>query len=146
MVGLAKILYINKGPVSHKINTERVESSLGGQYICDLSILDSHGMWTYHPVSVFWQPNPKPTHTHYFGIFIDDAGRPVICNALSAAEITWPGMVSDEGEIIFSRFRRDYRVSRDKSVSVDGGQDLFRARGKRFVKLRIDGPDFVYEE
>ena len=50
----------------------------------------------------------------------------MICNAISAVEHPIWGVVAENGDVIYSRFRHDYRWSPDKSVMIDGGRDYTR--------------------
>jgi len=131
-------VWINRGKPYWSINIELAEKKYNATYIGDFCLDVNHNSdkpknWTEQPFAVFWQENPQPGHNHYFGLYIRD-GFVYITNATSAAEGHWDGMVADDGEIIYSRFRHDFRESTDHSVIVDGGRDYFKHMGK------IDNP------
>jgi hypothetical protein len=47
----------------------------------------------------------------------------MITNAMSAFEHPILGAVADDGEIVVSGYRHDYRRSKDGTVFIDGGRD-----------------------
>jgi hypothetical protein len=59
---------------------------------------------------------------------------------LSATEKTITGVKADNGDVIYSRYRHDYRTSQDESVFIDGGRDYLKTglyEDDRFVKLNV---------
>jgi hypothetical protein len=100
--------------------------------------------WSEQPMAVFWQEKLlRPDHSHYFAIFRGSFGA-MITSGLSVAEGTWDGIMHPgTGEVVFSRFRHDFRGTKDDTIVVDGGRDYFkvaRNKGGIFVKLAvIDG-------
>ena len=121
--------WINKGPRYWTFPTTPVELRYDACYVADLCILDRRGNWSDRPVAVFWRPYPEKGHSPYFGIYIK-AGKEMISSAASAAEGVWHGVRAANGEIIFSRWRRDFRSSEDGTAIVDGGRDYFRGSGE----------------
>ncbi|PPD55289.1 MAG: hypothetical protein CTY12_01400 [Methylotenera sp.] len=121
------------------INLPRIEDHYGGKFIGDFCTKHSRGGWNETPVAVFYHPNPDTSqgHTHYFGIFVQD-GHLYITNAISVTEEPITGIVADNGEVIFSRYRHDYVTSYDDSVFIDGGRDYVRCNNPdRLVQLQI---------
>ena len=46
--------------------------------------------------------------------------------------------VAADGEIIYSRCRHDYNVSKDRSAWIDGGRDYTRSSsGNHFITLKV---------
>jgi hypothetical protein len=145
------IPWINMGPPPTDIDVGKAEALYaersGGavRFIGSLTVPARNGVWTERPAHVFWQEKPeKPEYSHYFGLFSGvrhgsdgDSVTVYICDGRSVAEGDWDGMMADDGEIIFSRYRHDYRTSRDGSAMVDGGRDYFKCRGAAPVKLRV---------
>ncbi len=105
-------------------------------YVCETCIAPS-GNWLNYPVAVFYQPDVSLVPeggSQYFGMYfkaLDLALPPIgyICNAISATKKPIVGVVADNGEIIYSRYRHDMRFSSDKSVWIDGGRDYTRYNG-----------------
>ena len=54
------------------------------------------------------------------------------------------GIVADNGEVIFSRYRWDYRASEDKSVFIDGGRDYTKCSNpSRLVEIKIEDGEMI---
>lgn len=147
MENLAKHPWINKGDQDSGVDIPRAEKHFGAVYIADLCIRSGASTedWTDYPVAVFWQEKPKQkTHKHYFGLFIN-GGNLSICDATCVSETEWSAVQAKDGEIIFSRFRHDYRVSRDQSAMIDGGKSGYVRYSGQPLILKIIGPDFVID-
>lgn len=122
------------------LKTEIVEKMRNAKYLGAWSIKTKDGAWSLHPVEVFYQPVLKdPSHSHYFGIYLDSEGRPWICNAESAFAEPIYGVVADDGEIVVSGYRHDYRQSQDGSAFIDGGRDYTRTNRPAIELTMVDG-------
>jgi hypothetical protein len=125
------IPWINMGEQAPNIAVRKVEKrwadKTGGavRYIGGLCLKEDSG-WSNLPVDVFWQERvTDPAHSNYFGLFFRQDSL-VICDARSVAEGVWGGLCNrDTGEVLFSRFRHDFR-SDSTGAYVDGGRDYFR--------------------
>jgi hypothetical protein len=127
------------------IDVANVEKIYGGTYIGDFCLYTTNNGWSESPAAIFYHPNPDRElgHTNYFGIFVryvniwSDEGELYITNGESAFKDDIAGMIADDGEIIYSRYRHDLCTSTDKSVSIDGGRDYIRFVGNpdRVCKL-----------
>jgi len=139
---LAKVQWINKGSQIVPVNILNVERDFEAEYIADLCIREVlTNNWSEEPYAVFWTPIiRKPEHSCYFGIR-PDYSETCVVNAISVTEGVWVASESNDGEIIFSRFRHDNRISKDRSAMVDGGREYLRYRGK-IRELKIVGSDF----
>ena len=89
-------------------------------------------------MAVFWNRDPANIPeggSAYFGMFHRyeppdfKKGTLMITNAISAAETEITGIVAQNGDVIYSRYRHDYRGSPDGSVWIDGGRDYVRHGG-----------------
>ena len=121
-------------------------------YVCETCIgapANKPGMWNWlnWPCAIFYQSDEALVPeggSQYFGVYhrtMDLALPPTayICNAISVTKENIVGIVADNGEIIYSRYRHDYRVSSDKSVWIDGGRDYTRYSGKgNLIDLHIE--------
>jgi len=122
------------------LKTEIIEEKRNAKYIGAWSIKTKDGNWSLHPVEVFYQSELKnPSHSHYFGIYLDSEGRPWICNAASAFANPIYGVVADDGEVVVSGYRHDYRQSKDGSAFIDGGRDYTRTNRKPIELTMVDG-------
>ena len=103
-----------------------IEDHYGGKFVGSFCIKRTDGSWNDTPVDVFYQPYPDVTkgYTHYFGMYRHPLTKHVmITNAMSAFEHPILGAVADDGEIVVSGYRHDYRRSKDGTVFIDGGRD-----------------------
>lgn len=103
------------------------------------------GGWNERPVDVFYVANPDTSrgHTNYFGIFHQE-DKVFICDAASAfSEPIW-GMLGNQGHVLVSKYRHDYRE--DGEIMVDGGRDYFKRSGAgKSVRVTVDGSEFKFE-
>ena len=52
--------------------------------------------------------------------------------------------MSKEHEVIYSRFRHDYRLTEDGTCMIDGGRDYLKSNGAgRLVKMKIVEDELV---
>lgn len=113
-------------------------------YVADLCLKDRDGNWANEPAAIFYQENPPHGYSNYFAIIV--RGRQtLITSGASAVEQPITGILADDGEVIFSRYRHDYRTSKDGSVFIDGGRDYTKCnRPDRLVEINIvDGEILV---
>lgn len=99
--------------------------------------------WNDTPVDVFYQPNPdiEKGHSHYFGLFVQN-GSLYINDASSAFSEPIAGIVTDDSEVIVSRYRHDY-IEKGKYM-IDGGRDYTRSSLHPIVTITVDGPNFIF--
>ncbi len=125
-----------------------IEETHNARFIGDFCIKTNNGDWSYSPAAIFYQPNPDTSkgHTHYFGIFVENS-KIYITDGSSAFDEPIVGIVADNGEVIFSRYRHDYVASQDKSVWIDGGRDYYRCNNpKRLVHITIDQDKLIVND
>lgn len=143
---------INTGPCETGIDIKKAEAHYGGKYIGDFCLKSTENTWVNEPVSIFYQPNPNITlgHSHYFGLFIRNGIRYITKgdNAFSEPIV---GIVGKDGEVVYSRYRWDFRALSDKSGCIDGGRDYLKIIGgegcfPERVHIVIDGPNLVVKE
>lgn len=136
---------INYGDTELPIDIKAVEKHYGVKYIGDFCLQHSEGWWYNWPIAIFYQADPKTElgHTHYLGVYVDK-GRVMLTKGDSAFNEPIIGVVADNGEVVYSRYRHDYRQSSDRSVWIDGGRDYLRTGvGVKTVKLIIDKDQLI---
>ena len=129
---------------------EKIEAHYEAKFVCESCIKNRDGGWVNRSVSIFYQPDPSKVPeggSQWFGLFFRPIGtlalaepdyQLCIVNAISATEHDIAGIVADNGDVIYSRYRHDYRWSPDKSVMIDGGRDYTRHNvGGKLVTMRI---------
>ena len=123
-----------------------IENHYGAKYLGYWAVKWSESLgWSSFPVDVFYQPNPDVSkgHTHYFGMHISERGDLMISNAESAFSEPITGVLTEDGEVIVSRYRHDY-VVKDGQM-IDGGRDYVRSSGGKFVSITMSNGEFVLE-
>ncbi|NCQ51866.1 hypothetical protein GW796_08230 [archaeon] len=120
------------------------EEKYNAKYIADLCLKTVDGGWVNEPAAIFYQETPpQPEYSNYFAVFVRN-GKTYITSGKSTVEGTIAGIESDDGEVIFSRYRHDYRQSKDGSVFIDGGRDYVKSNNpSRLVEIKIDGDEMV---
>jgi hypothetical protein len=119
----------------------KIEENYGAKFMGYWAIKTQNG-WSETPVDVFYQPNPDTSkgHTHYFGMYEKD-GVAWICDASSAFAEPIIGIMAEDGEVLVSRYRHDYREK--DGVMIDGGRDYVRRSLTGMpVIVEIDGDVF----
>ncbi len=129
----------------------KIEEKHEAKYVCETCIKNKGG-WVNSAVAIFYQPDPARVPeggSQWFGMYWardhglhyglpDVPARLMICNAITAVEQDITGISAENGDIIYSRYRHDYRWSKDKTVMIDGGRDYDRHNlGGPLVTLRI---------
>jgi len=128
----------------------KIEELRNAKYVCETCV-KTKGGWSNQPVAIFYGAEEHPvSKSRYFGLYRDLQGQIMITNGQSAVDETINGVIADDGEIIYSRYRHDFRRSFDNSVFVDGGRDYLKSSllsQDRYVILHIvDGELIVKEE
>ena len=140
-------MYLNMSPYWFKDEgIKKIEESYGAKYMGYWCTRHTAGWWNESPVDVFYQPNPDVAagHTHYFGMFVRE-GKVYITNAISAFSEPLMGVLSEDGEVLVSRYRNDCIVKGD--VMVDGGRDYMKRSGSaKMVQVRVVNHEFIFEE
>ena len=134
----------NKSSVPIKVDA--VEQHYNGKFIGDFCIKTSDRYWSEQPWAIFYNPNPpKPEYSNYFAINVRDRSI-IITDGQSAFDEPITGIVADDGEIIFSRYRHNFVTSKDGSVWIDGGRDYTRSSMGRFIQINVHEGQFVISE
>ena len=106
-----------------------VEKKYNAVYVGDFCLKNKNGGWANEPAAVFWQPTPPVEgYSHYFGLLMHGSTL-LITSGQSAFDDPIVGLVADNGEVVYSRYRHDFRTSSDGSVSIDGGRDYVKTTG-----------------
>jgi hypothetical protein len=100
---------------------EKIESLKNAKYVCST---EHQGLC----IEVFYADEAHPdSGSRYFGLYkAGRTGELMITNGAFIEDQVIDGIVADDGEIIFSRYRHDYRKSSDGSVFIDGGRSYTR--------------------
>jgi hypothetical protein len=118
---------INYGTCTLGIALRRAEEHYNAKYIGDFCLKTKDGTWTESPAAIFYAKNPDASkgHTHYFGLFMRD-GQWYITAGDSAFSEPINAIMGSDGEVVYSRFRHDFRSLKSGEGSIDGGRDYLR--------------------
>ena len=140
------MMYISKQPYwLSDDGIKKVEKDYKAIYMGYWCTKHSNGWWNDYPVDVFYveHPDRSKKHSNYFGIFIDRE-KLYITDAESAFQDPIIGLLTDDDEVIVSKYRHDCVVKGDHMI--DGGRDyLKRSLNSKQVKVDIVGSEFVFE-
>lgn len=115
-----------------------VEEKYNAQYVCELPIKTVDGGWVNFPCAIFYSEDKHPDGSHYMALYKHpDSGKLYVCDGASAVKETFTGAVADNGEIIYSRYRHDSRMSEDGSVMIDGGKDYVHTTATKLVSIKV---------
>ncbi|CAM6055317.1 unnamed protein product [Sphagnum tenellum] len=121
-------VWINRGEPYWPLKVAEIEKKKNATYIGDFCLSDGTS-WSEQAYAVFFNETPaNPSYSQYFALGVRDR-YVFITDGASVTQGHWNGIVADDGEIIYSRFRHDFRESTDGSVIVDGGRDYFKCMG-----------------
>jgi hypothetical protein len=114
---------------------EKIESLRKAKYVCTT---EHEGLC----VEVFYGDETHPASgSRYFGLYkAGRTGELMITNGAFVEDQKISGIVAENGEIVFSRYRHDYRMSTDGTVFIDGGRSYTRSSAvssDRFVNLVV---------
>lgn len=113
-------------------NIKKIESVKNAVYVCDTEMKDIL-------VSIFYGDTPHPvSNSRYFGLYYTPEDNILMITDGSFVETqTFYGAVANNGDVIYSRYRHDYRSSPDDSVFIDGGRAYTRTNTKNIVSLKV---------
>jgi len=127
-----QLILLNEPVLFDSVNIQKIESVKNAKYVCDTEHKDVH-------VAVFYGEEEHPvSKSRYFALYYSD--QLMITNGSFIEQQHISGVVADNGDVIFSRYRHDFRKSPDGSVFVDGGRSYLRTNTTNIVSLKvIDG-------
>lgn len=109
----------------------KIEKEYNAKYVLESSLKSKDGGWFNFPAAIFYTETPHPEGSNYFAIYNSVSRGMMITNGLSAVDgVIFEG-IEAEGEVVYSRYRHDYRRGKNGAF-VDGGRDYFRYGGDRF--------------
>lgn len=135
---------LNNPEIITGIDIKKVEEHYNARYVCETTLKTKDG-WRYQPSLIFYSETPHPEGSNYFALSYQD-GDLLISNGISATEEPIVGIRATNGDIIYSRYRHDYRLSPDHSVFIDGGREYTRRSLGSVVNITIQDGNLVVSE
>ena len=142
-----KKVVVNNGRDQAQFNIEKVEAKYNAKFVGQFCLKTVGGGWGESPADIYYVTNPDRSlgHSNYFGLIVQRGGV-YITRGDSAVEPLISAAVADDGEIIYSKYRHDYNVSKDKSVFIDGGRDYTRGGVGKYITLKVIDGEFYQLE
>lgn len=138
-------MYIKNPPVLFSYDQiSKIENLRNAQYVCST---EHQG----HVVEVFYSDKEHPvSKSRYFALYKNGSdGSLMITNGAFIEDQTIYAVVSDDRDVVYSRYRHDYMVSNDKSVWIDGGRAYTRSGvypKDRYVTLSVKDGKLIINE
>ena len=122
------------------------EEKYKAKYLLETCLKDIGGNWCNFPAAIFYTDEPHPEGSNYFALYIHpERGGLMITNGISAIDgVAFNGLEKD-GEVLYSRYRHDYRTH--NGCMVDGGRDYFkRNMNGTPVEFVVEKDKIVFKE
>lgn len=125
----------------------KVEEKYNAKFVGQLCLKDSHGVWdSDRCADIYYQAIPPiDGYSHYFAL-VAHGQQIYIRSGASAVDGIIHGVVADDGEIIYSKYRHHYRTSKDGSCFIDGGRDYVKTNRSTIGLKIIDGEWYQLED
>lgn len=138
-----KKIVVNSGRDEAFCDIAKVEEKYNAKFVGQFCLKTRDGQWANSPADVYWQATPPVAgYSNYFGLIIQ-GGDLYITSGAAGVEPIITGVVADDGEIIYSRYRHDYRTSKDGSVFIDGGRDYTKGGTHgRYINIKVRNGEF----
>lgn len=109
------------------ISIDKVEKRYNVKFVCETPIKDKGGWRETSSLIFYGEKHPQGSNYMAMSViyYFEDKGQLVVSDGISATEGTWFGII-DGDEVIYSRYRHDYRVGKT-GVWIDGGRDYVRS-------------------
>lgn len=143
-----KKVIVNNGRDDAVADIAKVEEKYKAKFVGQLCMKTSgDGEWAGDSCGdVYYQAVPPVEgYSNYFAIF-NQGGSMYITSGASAVNGIIAGVIADDGEIVYSRFRHDYRTSTDSSCFIDGGRDYAKTNRQTIGLKIVDGEWYQLEE
>ena len=119
---------------------EMFEREYKAKYILETDLLnkDMHSgttFWSNIPGAIFYTEKAHPQGSNYFALYFNGDTCYITDGLPSIKDVVFHG-IEAEGEVVYSRYRHDYREGKNGAF-VDGGRDYFRYGGDSFDDYHI---------
>lgn len=142
-----KKIIVNNGRDDVKFKIDTVEKKYNAKFVGQLCLRTRDGGWQGDDCGdVYYQETPPVEgYSNYFALIMQ-AGSTYITSGASAVEGVLDGVIAADGEILYSRFRHDYRTSTDGSAFIDGGRDYVKTNRNTIGLKIVDGEWYQLED
>jgi len=102
-----------------------IEEKYNCKYVFETSPIDDAGNRLCQTLTVFYCEEKHPEGSNYLGVLFR-GDQTYLTDALPHIADYYNCIQAEDGQIIYSRHRHDYRASNDDSVHIDGGQNYLK--------------------
>lgn len=120
------------------IDPAKVEERYNVKFVCETPLKNKHGWRDQSSLIFYGEKHPEGSNYMALSFKLDLDGKYdglVITDGISATQENITGVI-DGDEVIYSRYRHDYRVGKT-GVIIDGGRDYLRTSNGNIVILKI---------
>jgi outer membrane protein assembly factor BamB len=111
---------LNEPVLFNREQIAKIEDLKRARYVCSTERDDK-------TVEIFYSEDAHVAGGRYFGLYFSSLDNQLyITNGGFVEDQEISAVIADDGEIVYSRFRHDYRSSSDGSVFIDGGRSYTR--------------------
>ena len=110
---------LNEPVLFNREQIAKIEDLKRARYVCSTERDDKS-------IEVFYSEDEHPAGSRYFGLYFSSDNQLYITNGAFVEDQEIAAVIADDGEIVYSRHRHDYRSSSDGSVFIDGGRSYTR--------------------
>ena len=116
------------------------EKEYNAKYVLETDLLGKDKFsgatfWLNKPAAIFYTEKAHPRGSNYFALYFDGSSLMITDGLHSVKDVVFSG-IEAEGEVVYSRYRHDYREGKNGAF-VDGGRDYFRYGGDRFDDYNV---------
>jgi hypothetical protein len=111
------------------------EKEYNAKYILETDLKYKDGGWANRPAAIFYTEKAHPRGSNYFAVYFSGDSLMITDGLPSVKDVVFSG-IEAEGEVVYSRYRHDYREGKNGAF-VDGGRDYFRYGGDRFSDYNV---------
>lgn len=123
---------LNEPVLFSKENVQKIEQLKNAKYVCDTEFNDIL-------VAIFYGQEAHPdSGSRYFGLYYTPIEKQLmITNGAFVEDQEFTGVIAENADVIYSRYRHDFRRSPDGTVFVDGGRAYLRTNSTNTVSLTV---------
>jgi len=103
--------------------------------------------WTEYPCIILHSEQLQKEGGHYVAIYQDPFNTKWVIKPCDefAEGLEWEGARADNGDVIWSKHKDDYRRSPDDSIWVQGGRKMTQTNGTKMLLKIKDGQLYTFE-
>lgn len=117
-----------------------IEREYNAKYVLETDLLGKDQFsgatfWGNKPAAIFYTEKAHPKGSNYFALYFRGDSLMITDGLPSIKDVVFKGLEA-EGEVIYSRYRHDFRHVKNGAF-VDGGRDYFRYGGDNLSDYNV---------